>query len=44
MEKIEAYELVEAYQNGHLKDKLKEIAAGLDEESNPVIMVAKYKK
>jgi hypothetical protein len=44
MEKIEAYELVEAYKEGKLKGKLKEIAAELDEESNPVIMLAKYKK
>ncbi|GHU54289.1 hypothetical protein FACS189411_00710 [Bacteroidia bacterium] len=42
--KIEASELVEDYQNGKLKGKLKEIAAGLDEEANPVIMLAKYKK
>lgn len=44
MEKIEAYELVEAYNKGKLKGKLKEIASGLNEESNPVIMLAKYKK
>jgi hypothetical protein len=39
-----AYELVEAYEKGGLKGKLKEIAAELNEESNPVIMLAKYKK
>jgi hypothetical protein len=44
LRKLEAYELVEAYKEGKLKGKLKEIAAGLDEESNPVIMLAKYKK
>lgn len=44
VEKIEAFELVEAYQKNKLKGKLKEIAAGLHEESNPVIMIAKYKK
>lgn len=44
MEKIDAYELVEAYKNGQLKGKLKEVAAKLDEESNPVIMIAKYKQ
>ena len=44
MEKIEAFELVEAYEKGQLKGKLKDIAAELDEESNPVIMLAKYKK
>ena len=43
-QKIEAYQLVEAYEKGELKGKLKEIAAELDEESNPVIMVVKYKK
>jgi hypothetical protein len=42
--KIEAYQLVEAYEKGELKGKLKEIAAKLDAEDNPVIMVAKYKK
>jgi hypothetical protein len=44
MEKIDAYELVEAYREGKLKGKLKEIAATLDEEDNPVIMLAKHKK
>lgn len=41
---IEAYILVEAYKKGELKGRLKEIAATLDEESNPVIMLAKQKK
>jgi len=41
---LKAHELVEAYEKGQLKGKLKEIAATLDEESNPVIMLAKYKK
>ncbi len=41
---IEAYILVEAYKKGELKGRLKEIAATLNEESNPVIMLAKYKK
>ncbi|MDR1114703.1 MAG: 6-bladed beta-propeller [Tannerella sp.] len=44
LQKLEAYELVEAYEKGRLKGRLKEIAAGLDEESNPVIMLAKHKK
>jgi hypothetical protein len=44
MKRLEAYELVEAYEKGQLKGKLKEIAAELDEESNAVIMLAKYKK
>jgi hypothetical protein len=42
--KIEAAELVEAYKKGQLKGRLKEIAAALDEESNAVIMLAKYKQ
>lgn len=41
MQKLEAADLVEAYEKGQLKGHLKEIAAGLNEESNPVIMVAK---
>jgi len=41
---IEAFELVDAYKEGQLKGKLKEIAAGLDAEDNRVIMIAKYKK
>ena len=42
---FEAYELVEAYKNGELKNgKLKEIASKLDEEDNRVIMIAKYKR
>ncbi|MDR1201299.1 MAG: hypothetical protein LBL58_06680 [Tannerellaceae bacterium] len=40
----EAFSLVEAYGKGQLKGKLKEIAATLDEESNPVIMLIKHKK
>jgi hypothetical protein len=42
---LEAHQLVESYEKGELKDgKLKEIAATLDEESNPVIMLIKHKK
>ena len=42
---IESYELVEAYKKGELKEgKLKEIAAQLNAESNPLIMVAKHRK
>lgn len=37
--RLEASQLVEAYEKGILKGKLKEIAATLDEESNPVIML-----
>ena len=43
-ETLEAYQLVEACKKDELKGKLKEIAAGLNEGSNPVIMVMKYKK
>ena len=42
--KLEADELVEDYEKGVLKGKLKEIAANLDEEANPVIMLVRYKK
>ena len=41
---LQAHELAEAYGKGVLKGKLKEIAAKLDEESNPVIMLIKHKK
>ncbi|WP_352423112.1 6-bladed beta-propeller [Proteiniphilum sp.] len=43
-ETLAGSQLVEAYKNDELKGKLKEIAAGLDEEDNPVIMLMKYKK
>jgi hypothetical protein len=43
-ELIEAYQLVESYEKGELKGKLKEIAAGLDAEDNPVIMLVQNKK
>lgn len=36
--------LIDAYNKGQLKGELKDIAANLDEESNPVIMLMKYKK
>jgi hypothetical protein len=42
--KIETYQLVEAYEKGELKGKLKEVAAEMNEEDNPVIMLVKYKK
>jgi hypothetical protein len=44
LQALDAPNLVEAYKKGELKGKLKEIAAGLDEESNPVIMLVKHKK
>jgi hypothetical protein len=43
-QKIEAHELVEDYEKGVLKGRLKEIAASLDAEDNPVIMLVKNKK
>jgi hypothetical protein len=44
-QKIEAYQLVESYKKGEIKNgKLKEIASKLDEEDNPVIMLVKHKK
>ncbi|MDR2921284.1 MAG: 6-bladed beta-propeller [Tannerella sp.] len=43
-QKIDAHELVRAYEKDQLKGKLKEIAATLDEESNSVIMLIKHKK
>ena len=41
---LNAPDLVEVYEKGQLKGKLKEIAAELDEESNPVIMLVKHRK
>jgi hypothetical protein len=41
---LEASDLVVAYEKDKLKGRLKEIAAGLDEEDNPVIMLVKHKK
>ena len=43
-ERYHSYELVDAFKKGQLRGKLKEIAAELNAESNPVIMVAKHKK
>ncbi|MDH6359150.1 6-bladed beta-propeller [Parabacteroides sp. PF5-9] len=40
---FQAPELTEAFEKGQLKGRLNEIAAELDEESNPVIMLVKYK-
>ena len=42
-QKLEALDLVEAYEKGELKGRLKEIAATLNEDSNPVIMLMKNK-
>lgn len=43
-ETLHAPDLVEAYEKGRLKGKLKEIAAGLNEESNPVVMLVSVRK
>lgn len=43
-QKMEPHELIEAYAKGQLKGKLKDIAAELQEDSNPVIMLVKYRK
>lgn len=43
-QKIDPQELIEAHQKGQLKGKLKDIAAELEEDSNPVIMLVKYRK
>ena len=40
---LHAHELVEAYEQGKLKGRLKEIASTLDEEDNGVIMLLKQK-
>ena len=40
---LAAHRLVEAFENNELKGKLKEIAAELNEESNPVVMVMSVK-
>lgn len=40
---LQAADLIEAYEDNRLKGELKEIAAGLDEEDNPVLLVARLK-
>ena len=42
--RLEAADLVEAYEKGELKGKLKEIAANLKEDDNPVVMLVKHKR
>ena len=41
---LDVDQLTEDYKKGILKGKLKEIAATLREDSNPVIMLIKHKK
>lgn len=42
--RLEAPDLVETLNDGKLRGPLKEIASDLDEEDNPVILIAKYKR
>lgn len=42
--KFDAPDLIEALNDGKLRGPLKEIASRLDEEDNPVLMIARYKK
>ena len=44
VESIRAHKLIEAYQEGKLSGKLKDIAANLKEDDNPVLMVVKFKE
>lgn len=44
MVSISALELTEAYQKGELTGKLKDVASGLKEDSNPVLMLIRFKK
>ncbi|MCD7711262.1 MAG: hypothetical protein LUJ25_00675 [Firmicutes bacterium] len=37
-------ELMEAYEEDKLKGRLKELVSTLDEDSNPVLLLAKYRK
>ena len=41
---IDVLDLIELNKKGELKGKLKEVATELDEDSNPVVMLVKYKK
>lgn len=41
---LDIQQLMEDYEQGKLKGRLKEIASQLNEESNPVIMLIKHKK
>ena len=41
---LEAFELLEALEEGELSGELKTIAEGLKEDDNPVLMVVKFKE
>ena len=43
-ERFEAYQLIEAYENGELRGRLKEVASKLNEDSNPVIMLVTHRR
>lgn len=43
-DELEAADLLESLEKDELKGELKEIAEGLTEDSNPVIMLVKPKK
>ena len=40
---LNAFDLVDALEKNELKGELKEIAQELNEESNPIIMLVKYR-
>ncbi|MDR1224935.1 MAG: 6-bladed beta-propeller [Tannerella sp.] len=44
VQNLEAHRLMDDCGKGKLKGRLKEIAAGLEEDSNPVLMLIKHKK
>jgi hypothetical protein len=43
VERLDAYQLIEAYQKKQLKGELKKIASTLNENDNPVLMIMKLK-
>ena len=43
-EVLQAYRLVEAYENGELTGRLRELASTLNEDSNPVIMLVRNRR
>jgi hypothetical protein len=42
-QRIDAYQLTEAFRKGELKGELKEIVSTLNENDNPVLMIINYK-
>ena len=42
--KMEAFQLIEALEDGQLGGELKAIAQGLKEDDNPILMLVKFKK